>query len=156
MPGYVRTASLVGAALLGAALWMMQDGDRAGLHVSGDGAGPVLRWLAAKGVEQAPAETARVEAVLLRRWQNLDALPALGALCGGACGGTDAVVALRQPTPRGLRRVLLVELSGLPAAGALDAGEPIPEETVACLGRAVAGRDADCLPPPRIVWRMPF
>ncbi len=153
----MRTASLVAVALLlAAAFWMMRDGGRAGLHVSGDGAREVARRLAAEGVAQASAGEARVEAVLLRRWQNLESLPLLHALCGGACDGRTAVVALRQPTPGGLRRVLLIDLSGTPAAAALDAGASIPAAIVACLGRAVAGRDAACLPPARVAWRMPF
>ena len=154
----MRTASalVLLVALLAVALWMSRDGDRAGLHVSGDGARQVTPWLAAEGVPQVAAEAARVEVVLLRRWQNLESLPALHALCGGACGDGDAVVALRQPRPGGLRRILLVDLSGTRAAAALDRGAPMPVATLACLGRTFAGQDAACLPPARVVWRMPF
>ena len=154
----MRTASALVpvVALLAVAFWMSRDGDRAGLHVSGDGARQVTRWLAAEGVPQVAAEAARVEVVLLRRWQNLQSLPALHRLCGGACDDGDAVVALRQPTPRGLRRVLLIDLSGTEAAAALDRGAAIPAATLACLGLLFADRDAGCLPPARTVWRMPF
>ncbi|UWQ22255.1 hypothetical protein [Jannaschia sp. W003] len=147
----MRRTAFALAALLLAALAAAGLRRATGVHVSGDGA-PALAALST-----APAGTAAVELVLLRRWQNLEALPALRRLCRAACDGTAPVVRLRQPSPRGLRTVVLVDVGALGAGVALDRGAPLPAPVARCLARAAErGGTEVCGHAPRTAWRLPF
>ncbi|MEM7644282.1 MAG: hypothetical protein AAF366_17410 [Pseudomonadota bacterium] len=128
------------------------------VHVSGDGAAPVGLALS---LPRAPSvASAELEVVLIRRWQNLEALPDLRRLCRAACDGGADVVRLRRPALNGQTDVLIVDVSAFGAAPALDAGAPIPEDVVGCLGiltTRVWGQTlgiTKCdLPEIRTVWR---
>ena len=113
------------------------------VSVIGDGAPAVANLLADAG--------ASGEVVLLRRWQSLEHVPDLRRLCRRACDGAAPIVALRQPTWDGLRRVTVVDVGALGGGAALDAGKPLPPEVSTRVAAAAAGEGAR-----RTAWRLPF
>ena len=149
-----RIAAVLLAFVLAAIAWGSRDRGGEGLHVSGDGADDLAVRLGS--TLAATAEAAATEVVLLRRWQNLDHAPALRRLCRGACAPGTAAVAIRQPSPSGLRRVLLIDVGALGAGPSLDRGEGLPDAVVDCLTQGVTARAALlCGAPVERVWRLP-
>jgi hypothetical protein len=124
------------------------------VHLSGDGAGDVRPLLGAPLA--ADPSGAALEVVLLRRWQNLEALPALRRLCRGACDGRAAAVLIRRPGLRGRRQTLLVDVGRLGAGPPLDRAEAMPGAAAACVAALIdAGAPGPGCPGAglRTVWR---
>lgn len=109
------------------------------VHISGDGAAQVgaavFTW---PGPSRAadPARAA-MEVVTFRRWQNVEAMTGLMAVCGAPCDGRAPVVLLRRPSLGGLTRVRFVDLSALGAGPALDRGAPMDAATIACVAALI-------------------
>ena len=133
-----------------------------GLHVSGDGA-PGLR--AALGpatrLTETP-ETARMEVVLLRRWDNMAGLGQLATLCRDACDGTHDAVLIRQPSRQGMRQILFLDVGAMGAGDALDGGGGLPPRTRDCLAQPLdwfmrddVALDTMCGRGIARVWRLP-
>ena len=133
-----------------------------GLHLSGDGAADLRAALGpATRLAEAP-ETARMEVVLLRRWDNMANLGRLAALCRDACDGTHDAVLIRQPARQGMRQVLLLDVGAMGAGAALDGGRGLPPETGACLAQPLDWLMRDDVPLDTLcgrgiarVWRLP-
>lgn len=134
----------LGALGLGAALLLAPPG---GLRVTivGDGAAAVTRAFAPMRPGIEPAVGA-VDAVLLRRAENLRHLPDVARLCRGRC--TAALTVLHELRPRGGRKVLVFDLSQAGGAAALDRGDPLPKGTAACIARVIAAEAAQRGPAP--------
>jgi hypothetical protein len=144
------------AAAAGSALWLGGPG-RAGVAVIGDAAPAIL---AAAGWSQAlPLHTAALTVVSVEGWEKLPFIADMAALCGAACGGSEALVRVIELAPGGTRKVVFVNLAAWPRAGdAPDFG---------CLAAALAeerrrSRGAmmpDCagaVPVGRTRWALPF
>lgn len=139
-----RIAVAAVIALAGSAAWTIRPQTVTRPSVIGDGAPDIAAALAERTV---PAH----EVAVLRRWQSLDHMADLRRLCRDACDGTAPVVALRQPTWDGLRRVLIVDVGALGGGAALDGGHPLPPTV---LDRVVAVIEGGG--PRRVAWRLPF
>ncbi|CUH36166.1 hypothetical protein JSE7799_01185 [Jannaschia seosinensis] len=134
------------------------------LHVSGDGAAHLASAIFTRpaSLPRAPrAEGAGMQVVALRRWQNLDGLSDLRALCGLACDGGAGVVSIAHISPRGLTRVVILDLSAFGGGAALDAGRPLDPDVADCVADVVQSEMpgpsrgvSRCDPPDiRRVWR---
>ncbi|SDY73625.1 hypothetical protein SAMN05444004_1035 [Jannaschia faecimaris] len=109
------------------------------VHVSGDGAAQLAEALFTwPGPERAgDAAIATTQVITVRRWQNLEGLTDIARLCGVACDGRAGVVILRRPSLNGLTRVVLVNLGNYGAGEMLDAGQPMPDQIVACVVQGI-------------------
>ncbi|MEM7488973.1 MAG: hypothetical protein AAF390_07590 [Pseudomonadota bacterium] len=102
------------------------------------------------------------EVVLLRRMENLRHVPRVARLCRGDCDA--AMTVIRELSPGGLRKRIVVDLSRFDGADAIDGGAPLPEPVAICIARAAwveaarafAGPPDDCVPSHGRFWRLPF
>lgn len=110
------------------------------VHISGDGSAQITGAIFGPGdLPRAddPA-TAALEVVTFRRWQNIETMTDLMRVCGAACDGSAPVVVLRRPSLNGLTKVLFIDLGAQRGGPALDAGEPMEEITLNCVGRLIS------------------
>ncbi len=109
------------------------------VHISGDGAAQIARavftWPGP--ARAADPGTAAMEVVAFRRWQNVETMSDLMAVCGSACDDAAPVILLRRPSPAGLTKVLFIDLGALGAGRALDGGVPMDGATVACIAALI-------------------
>ena len=119
------------------------------LHLSGDGRDAVAAAFfpgSSAGHAETP-EVADVQVILLRRWQNLEGLPALARLCGRPCAARPAAGRLDRPSLNGLTRVVILDLSAFGLGAALDEGRLPEAPTLYCVVNHIA-REARALPRP--------
>ncbi|KIT14212.1 hypothetical protein [Jannaschia aquimarina] len=119
------------------------------LHLSGDGRDAIAAVFFNKtgAWNSADPETADVQVVLLRRWQNLEALPRFGRLCGRVCAERPAAVRIDRPSLNGLTRILIVDLSAFGLGPALDSDASLPGDPLSCL-IGLIDRERFAMPPP--------
>ncbi|WP_281826108.1 hypothetical protein [Jannaschia rubra] len=138
-----RAAALLAAAVVIGGLVRHAVGPVAPItvHVSGDGAVQVAAQVfdGADHVRTDDPHRATVQIVTFRRWQNLEGLSDVMALCGRACDGGADVVVLRRPAINGATRIVLIDLGAMGGGAALDVGRPLPPATLDCAMRAIEG-----------------
>ncbi|MGB3409371.1 MAG: hypothetical protein WBA67_17955 [Jannaschia sp.] len=115
-------------ALVAAFVLPLREG---AVTVAGDGAPAVMAVMA----EDATSAAMSVDAVLLRRPENLRHLPDVGLLCRGRCDAGMTV--LYEVRPGGGRKVLVFDLSTFDGVDALDRGEALPDDIAACVAEAI-------------------
>lgn len=128
--------TVAGIVILGLAVWIgTRPPSPATLHISGDGSDAVRALL--PGVDYATApEASRVEAILLRRMENVRHVPGLEALCRGRCEG-QGVTAFLRLVPGHARKTVVIDIGRMGAGATLDDGAPLDADVAACAAQVV-------------------
>ncbi|MCK0168028.1 hypothetical protein MWU52_10740 [Jannaschia sp. S6380] len=119
--------------------------DRVEIDIIGDGAAAVKAAFAPLAAD-IDARIGAVDAVLLRRMENLRHIPEVARLCRGRCDG--ALTILYEIRPGGGRKVLVFDLARFPGAAIMDQGAGLPGPIATCIARAIAAETGRVGPGP--------